>query len=72
MRGPPAQVPGPGGRLLRVMVLSARIRRRVVITVAGVCLVWTAGMPLLGQKLYPTPKQQPHGAAKYVFYCHVI
>jgi hypothetical protein len=27
---------------------------------------------LLGQKLYPTKQQQPHGATKYLFYCHVI
>jgi hypothetical protein len=54
------------------MVLNARARRVLLIAVAAVCLAWTAGMPLLGHKLYPTPKQQPHGAAKYVFYCHVI
>jgi len=51
---------------------TTNVRRLVLIALAAACLVWTAGMPLLGSKLYPTPKQQPHGAAKYVFYCHVI
>jgi hypothetical protein len=54
------------------MVLNARARRLLLIAVAAICLAWTVGMPLLGQVLYPTPKQQPRGAAKYVFYCHVI
>jgi hypothetical protein len=54
------------------MVLSARARRFVLLALAVVCLAWTVGMPLLGRALYPTPKQQPHGAAKYIFYCHVL
>jgi hypothetical protein len=52
--------------------VASNARRRLLIALAGLCLVWTAGMPLLGSKLYPTPKEQPRGAAKYVFYCHVI
>jgi hypothetical protein len=54
------------------MVLNARARRFVLLALAVVCLAWTVGMPLLGQRLYPTKQQQPHGATKYLFYCHVI
>jgi hypothetical protein len=54
------------------MRLNARARRVVLLTLAVVCLVWTVGMPVLAKALYQTPSQQPHGAAKYVFYCHVI
>jgi hypothetical protein len=54
------------------MVLNARARRIVLIALAVVCLVWTIGMPVLAKALYTSPTAQPHGAAKYVFYCHVI
>lgn len=54
------------------MRLNARSRRLVLISLAAVCLVWTVGMPVLAKALYTKPSQQPHGAAKYVFYCHVI
>ena len=54
------------------MVLTPRARRIVLIALAVICLAWTLGMPVLARALYQSPKQQPHGAAKYVFYCHVI
>jgi hypothetical protein len=54
------------------MSLNARSRRMVLLALAVVCLVWTVGMPVLAKALYTKPSQQPHGAAKYVFYCHVI
>lgn len=54
------------------MRLNARSRRLVLLALAAVCLVWTVGMPVLAKALYTKPSQQPHGAAKYVFYCHVI
>ena len=53
-------------------MLNARARRLVLIALAAICLAWTVGMPVLARVLYTTPQQQPHGAAKYVFYCHVI
>jgi hypothetical protein len=54
------------------MVLNPRARRVVLLALAVICIAWTAGMPLLGQKLYPAGKPQPHGAKKYLFYCHVV
>jgi hypothetical protein len=54
------------------MRLNARTRRLVLLALAAVCLVWTVGMPVLAKAVYAKPSQQPHGAAKYVFYCHVI
>jgi hypothetical protein len=54
------------------MRLNARSRRLVLLALAVACLVWTVGMPVLAKALYRTPAEQPQGAAKYVFYCHVI
>jgi hypothetical protein len=54
------------------VTLNAHARRLVLLALATICLVWTVGMPVLAKAIYPSPEQQPHGAAKYVFYCHVI
>ena len=54
------------------MRLDPRTRRLALLGLAVACLVWTVGMPILAKALYTTPQQQPRGAAKYVFYCHVI
>ena len=54
------------------MTLDARSRRLVLLALAVICLVWTVGMPVLAKAVYRTPAQQPHGAARFIFYCHVI
>jgi hypothetical protein len=38
---------------------------------AAVCLLWTFAAPVAARVLYPSTTEQPRGAAKYVFYCHL-
>ena len=54
------------------MYLNARARRFVLLALAVICVTWTVGMPALASQLYPTKQQQPRGATKYLFYCHVL
>jgi hypothetical protein len=34
-------------------------------------VLWSFGGPVAARVLYPSPVQQPRGAAKLVFYCHL-
>jgi hypothetical protein len=36
-----------------------------------VCALYSLGGPIAARVLYPSPAQQPSGAAKLVFYCHL-
>jgi hypothetical protein len=49
----------------------ARLRRPLVIAMAVVVCAWTLAAPVAAKVLYRTPTQQPHGAAKLIFYCHL-
>jgi hypothetical protein len=39
--------------------------------VALVCVLWVFGAPVAARVLYESPAQQPRGAAKLMFYCHL-
>ena len=53
------------------MTRSSRLRRRFLLSVAVICTAWSFGAPIAGGVLYPTPEQQPRGATKLLFYCHL-
>lgn len=48
-----------------------RLRRPLLLSLAIVATAWTIGGPLVGSVLYRTPEQQPRGAAKLIFFCHL-
>ena len=48
-----------------------RFLRIALRAAATVCVLWSFGGPIAARVLYTSPKQQPHGAAKLVFYCHL-
>jgi hypothetical protein len=45
--------------------------RLLLLTVAVTCTAWSLGAPIAGRLLYRTPEQQPRGATKLLFYCHL-
>jgi hypothetical protein len=47
------------------------VRRILLLSVAVTCTAWSLGAPIAGRVLYPTPEQQPRGATKLLFYCHL-
>jgi hypothetical protein len=53
------------------MTRSSRLRRRLLLSVAVTCAAWSLGAPIAGRVLYRTPEQQPHGATRLLFYCHL-
>jgi hypothetical protein len=53
------------------MTRSSRFRRRLLLSVAVTCTAWSLGAPIAGRLLYRTPEQQPRGATKLLFYCHL-
>jgi hypothetical protein len=53
------------------MTPFSRLRRLLLLSVAATCVAWTFGAPIAGKVLYPTPQEQPHGATKLLFYCHL-
>jgi hypothetical protein len=53
------------------MARANRLRRYLLLTIAVTVVAWTFGAPVAAEVLYPTPAQQPHGAGKVLFYCHL-
>jgi hypothetical protein len=48
-----------------------RLRRPLLLSLAILATAWTIGGPIVGSVLYRTPEQQPRGAAKIIFFCHL-
>jgi hypothetical protein len=48
-----------------------RLLRFALRAAATVCVLWSFGGPIAARVLYTSPTQQPRGAAKLVFYCHL-
>ena len=49
----------------------SRLVRYALRAVAVVCVLWVFGAPVAARVLYPSTAQQPRGAAKLMFYCHL-
>jgi hypothetical protein len=62
---------GRGATTSIEMLRFARLQRHLMLTIAAAAAVWALGAPVAGRVLYPTPAQQPHGATKLLFYCHL-
>ena len=53
------------------MSFRPHLVRYALRAVALVCVLWVFGAPFAVRLLYETPAQQPRGAAKLMFYCHL-
>jgi hypothetical protein len=53
------------------MARLAHLQRYLMLAIAAAAAAWALGAPVAGRVLYPTPAQQPHGATKLLFYCHL-
>ena len=48
-----------------------RLWRFALRAVAVVFALWSLGGPIAARVLYRSPAEQPRGAARLVFYCHL-